>query len=503
MSNSLPTTTILNIDDGEAKRYTVSRVLRRAGFSVTEAATGTTGLNLVASAKPDLIVLDVKLPDISGFDICRRLKSDPVASGIPLLMLSATLTESSDRTLGLDYGADGYLTYPVESHELVATIHSLLRLSRAESRAREAAEEWRATFEAITDIICVLDAQGIIVRANAAAQQFFNRTEDLLAGQEASTLIAEILGEQEYLLPYAATSELERTAAEFQTSDRAYQISTDRVGATGGIVLIISEITTRRKMEEALAASYEKDRRIAKELQSSFLVNIPETAFPNLATDRFYEPAWDEASVGGDYYDSFELTDGSVVLVVGDATGKGLAAAARTAEVKFGLRAFAHEHREPAIVLDRLNNFLCAMHSGSNSDGDNVVALALAIVSASGEELCVAVAGAEPPLLLRNGSPPTSIVCGGLPLGVFPNHDYKSVTCSLSKGDTLVLVTDGITEARKGRDFLGYEGLTTLAVENAHEQSINTFGRAIIDGARTFAGGKFQDDVCVLVARRR
>ena len=502
MSTPSPTT-ILHIDDDEAKRYTIMRVLSRAGFSVIEASTGVEGLDLVRSVAPDIIVLDVKLPDISGFEICRRLKSDPSAALMPLLLLSATLTQSSDRTQGLDYGADGYLTYPVESHELVATIQSLLRLSRAESRAREAAQEWHATFEAITDCICVLDELGTVVRANSAFKQFAGHPDGDVTGLDASSLIAGALGIAALNLPPAAPPGADRRMSEFSTSDRTYQISADAVGEAGGLVLIITDITARRNMETALAESYEKDRRIANELQTSFLMDIPDSLFPGLISARFYEPAWSEASVGGDYYDSFSLDDGSVVLVVGDATGKGLAAATRTAEVKFGLRAFAHEHRDPGVVLNRLNNFLCAMHQGANTDGDNVVALALAIVSPAGDEVSIAVAGAEPPLILHSDATTRSIACGGLPLGVFANHAYATVSSALSPGDTLILVTDGITEARNGPDFLGYEGLIDLAQRHVEQRNIQSFGQAIVDGARAFAGGKFQDDVCLLVARRK
>lgn len=500
MTTGHSTTTILNIDDDVSKRYTVTRVLRRSGFQVMEAETAYSGLELV-SQSPDLIVLDVRLPDLSGFDVCRRLKSNPDTASIPVLMLSASLTESQDRTTGLEYGADGYITYPVEAHELVATIHALLRLSQAEAHARVVAHEWRSTFNAIPDGICVIDRNGAIVRANDALGLLASLPPAELIGRNMRELIAKAFDiDPDTAIPSPAPSS-DRIMHEFTSRERIYQLTLDRIPETGGSVSIFSDITDRRKLEQELAATYEKDRRIADALQGSFLIDIPTGAYPRLNTARFYEPAWEEASVGGDYYDSFSLPSGHIVLVVGDATGKGLAAAARTAEVKYAVRAFAHEHRDPGAVLMRINNFLCEMHQ-SEADGDVVVALALAIVDPDAESVRFAIAGAEPPLILHPDGNTHSVTGGGLPLGVAAGHQYASLIYDLSEGDTIILVTDGITEARRGRDFLGYEGLVDLAQRHASEYDINRFGQAIVEGARLFTGGKFQDDVCLLAARR-
>ena len=76
---------ILHVDDDEANRYVHTRMLQRAGFNVIEAMTGTQALQLVAEIKPDLIVLDVKLPDIHGFEVCRKIQNDPATASIPVL----------------------------------------------------------------------------------------------------------------------------------------------------------------------------------------------------------------------------------------------------------------------------------------------------------------------------------------------------------------------------------------------------------------------------------
>src|SRR5436190_23169230 len=134
MSNPDPAATILVVDDNPAGLYATSRVLRGAGFAVSEASTGAEGLALVPGV--DLVLLDVNLPDISGFEICRRLRSSHETARIPVIHLSATFVKDTDKIEGLEAGADGYLTHPVEPPVLVATINAFLRARRAEDEMR-------------------------------------------------------------------------------------------------------------------------------------------------------------------------------------------------------------------------------------------------------------------------------------------------------------------------------------------------------------------------------
>lgn len=127
---------ILLVDDNETGRYAMSRMLRHAGFTVIEAATGYEALRL-AGEEPNLIILDVKLPDISGFDVCQRLKATPTTAMIPVLQISAVHIRDQDRVLGLTMGADSYLTGPIDPSVLLATIQALLRVRQIEMDLRE------------------------------------------------------------------------------------------------------------------------------------------------------------------------------------------------------------------------------------------------------------------------------------------------------------------------------------------------------------------------------
>jgi signal transduction histidine kinase len=131
--------TILAVDDNDALRYSLSRTLQGAGYRVIEARTGAEALQL-SDKCPDLITLDVRLPDVDGFEVCRRLKANPRTAHIPVLHISATFTEPEYRVRGLET-ADGYLAEPISREELLATVGALLRLKHAERQARDHATE--------------------------------------------------------------------------------------------------------------------------------------------------------------------------------------------------------------------------------------------------------------------------------------------------------------------------------------------------------------------------
>jgi signal transduction histidine kinase/DNA-binding response OmpR family regulator len=130
---------ILVVDDTEGNRFAIARWLEGAGFRVVQAASGTDALERAAgdAGTADLVVLDVVLPDIHGFEVARRLKADTRTAHVPVLHLSAVRVATADRVEGLETGADAYLTHPVAPEELIAIVRSLLRLSRTERRLRE------------------------------------------------------------------------------------------------------------------------------------------------------------------------------------------------------------------------------------------------------------------------------------------------------------------------------------------------------------------------------
>jgi len=134
---------ILNVNDNEGARYMVSLMLERAGFRVLEAARGLDALTLAEAHVPDLVILDVQLPDIDGFEVCRRLRAGPATASVKVLHTSATFVSLESKIQSLEGGADGYLSQPFEQAELIATCRSLLRLAETERQLRATAATLR------------------------------------------------------------------------------------------------------------------------------------------------------------------------------------------------------------------------------------------------------------------------------------------------------------------------------------------------------------------------
>ena len=124
--------TILITDDDPTMVSLTSTVLRRAGYEVFEASTGRECIEALRKHRPDLILLDVVLPDISGVDLCRQIKTDACLRETFIILFSGVHKSSEYQAEGLDVGADGYIIKPISNKELVARVHAMERIKDAE-----------------------------------------------------------------------------------------------------------------------------------------------------------------------------------------------------------------------------------------------------------------------------------------------------------------------------------------------------------------------------------
>lgn len=398
-----------------------------------------------------------------------------------------------------------------------------VRASRERARTlllqvQEAREQFQALVEGVRDYaLLLIDTEGRVRSWNPGAERLLGYREEEIVEKPFSVLFT-----PEDIALGAPQEELSVAAGEGKAGDDRWHVRKDgsRFWATGvvrplrdesgalrGFTKVMGDITRYKEAEEAMAAAYEKEHQIAESLQRSFLLMPPEEKFPGLDLATLYEAAWDEASVGGDFFDVFALDeDRRVALVVGDASGKGLAAATRTAEVKYALRAFLREYADTGRCVSRLNAHLCDSLRLDWQGGFAFTALCLAVVDQACGDVFLSIAGSESPVIARADGAVEVVETrfNGLPLGVDEAQEYATATFRLEAGDTLLLFTDGIVEARRARsrDFFGYEGLIPLA-GNAARGALRPTGRAIVEAAREFAGGTLQDDVCLLLARRK
>jgi signal transduction histidine kinase len=261
--------TILNVDDYAPGRYARTQLLRGWGFEVKEAGTGAEALRLAALENPALIILDVQLPDMDGFEVCRRLRREHNGATLPILHISATFTSGAYQALGLDGGADGYLVEPVEPAVLRATIDAMLRMRRAERALRTMTRQWEATFDGIADGIAVLDPGLKIVRCNAAFARMFG------PGDLVQRPVADLWDRASDAVPpfVRVWKSAQREVGDVLRGGRWYRLTVDPITEDGAIlsaVCFVSEITEARRLarEQQTRFDHEQQARVEAEAAS-------------------------------------------------------------------------------------------------------------------------------------------------------------------------------------------------------------------------------------------
>ena len=397
----------------------------------------------------------------------------------------------------------------------LGTQYETALLDEAQGRERLA-----TTLTSIGDGVIVTDAAGKITLINPVTESLTGWTNAEARGQDHQTVfdifdettnaplgspIAEVIRTNDIVLLANHAALKRRDGTQIAIEDSASPVR-DKNGNVAGVVLVFRDVSKRKTQEAQLAAALAKNTQIAETLQRSMLISPGESAFPGLHFATVYEPAWDEAMVGGDFFDLFSYWTDCVALVVGDATGKGLEAAATTSEVKYALRAYLHDDPDPGIALTRLNRFLADVRKETGTDfvSPSFVALTVSVLNTRTGELSTASAGADVPLLLREGGDMVAAGDAGTMLGAASDSLFHAARFTMEAGDTLAMVTDGVTEARRGRrEFFGYEGFgDAIKKASGDAATLDTIAQSVVADAKVFAGGRLHDDVCLLVARR-
>jgi len=286
---------ILNVDDTEAGRYAVSRILSKAGYEVMEAANGMDALSLVAQ-HPDLVLLDVNLPDIDGFEVCKRIKADPATASIPVVHLSATYVAGRHLVQGMEGGADGYLTHPVEAPVLVATIRAYLRLSAAETALRESEDRNRDLVEHSRDLICTHDLDGRLLWVNTAAVQISGYSRETLLAMNMADLLT--LGSRAGFAAYLAEIQSKGEAsglmrvrtATGETRWWEYHNTLRADGVAAPVVRgMVQDVTERKRGEQQLIESEERFRGLVEQsIAGIYIIQDNKFAYVNPRTAEIF-----------------------------------------------------------------------------------------------------------------------------------------------------------------------------------------------------------------------
>jgi len=525
--------TVMVVDDTAASRYALGAVLSRAGHSVIPVASAGEALveldvRLRAGVLPDVALVDVGLPDMNGFELCRRLKAQPPTAALPVVHFSAMSAGPLYRCRGLDAGGEAYLAVPAEPEEIRAVVRAAVRGARMRTGAETLARRLTLLSETIA---AVQTARSLRELADAAAQGTAR-----LTGSPAAVFV---LGEDGELygglsrsraraaLPdrgaHETVARLIRDAAAGRTRMRHTVIPAPlwpagffRPGASDDARLVLAPaqdgrapvclatpartdhdatpesdvLVARLARATALAAEpllmYQAERHIALTLQHSFLPQRLPT-MPGVDVVVRYVPASHQTEIGGDFYAALSTRDG-VLTVVGDVVGHSLDAATVMVEIRHALRAYCVEESDPGVLARRLDRMLQHYHP------DATATVCLTLVDPASGRARIANAGHIPPLIVGDdGTACYAEACGPL-LGL--GLDRPSPTeAVLLPTDRLLMVTDGLIETR-GTDLeISLEQLRTAGAAAPPGTA------ALCDTLLDCFGRDREDDIALLALR--
>ena len=259
-------TLILNVDDNDGARYAKNRILQGAGFEVVEATNGTDALEIVKRLNPALVLLDVKLPDINGIEVCRRIKANPESAMVLVLQTSAALTGRADKIRGLEGGADNYLAAPIEADELIANVNALLRMHQTQVQLRDSEERFRQITDNIDDVFWMFAVpEGELEYVSPAYSDVWGGSLDALRQRPGSWLDAVHPEDRERIAQrWRQLRQAPHYDDEFRilgpdgrtqwVRDRLFAVRNAR-GEVYRVARVTSDITARKEMEALLRAA--------------------------------------------------------------------------------------------------------------------------------------------------------------------------------------------------------------------------------------------------------
>jgi|GEM_PF-2405189 len=383
-------------------------------------------------------------------------------------------------------------------------------LADARAEAEQRAAELESFFASMEDGVMLLDSQGRIVLSN--------KTAAAVLGVDPSSSLTDRVKKAGGRRLDGTPMPVEETAADRalrgevvsdarcvvpseEQANRVLSFNSSPVRAADGnvvgAVVVFRDITEQVEFERQKDELFEREHRIAQMLQQALIPPQVPAEVGGFRIGVRYQPALREAEVGGDFYDVFELGNDRLAVLIGDVAGKGLAAAMRVAAARHAIRSYAFIDPRPAHVLTLANEALCK----DNTDPHSMLTAFFAVIDTATGKMAYTSAGHEPPLLCHASGVIDELWFAGMPLGVEASSTYSEAAATLVPGDTLVIVTDGITEARAtGPVLFEKKGMIEFLSTDAADSPSST-ASGLLDAATKHAGGHLQDDAAVVVVR--
>jgi DNA-binding response OmpR family regulator/anti-sigma regulatory factor (Ser/Thr protein kinase) len=352
---------VLVADDNADMRDHLARLLRAEGWSVETVADGRQALEAVLADPPDLLLTDVMMPELDGFELVRACAADPRTATLPVVVLSARAGEGAS-VEGLDLGADDYVVKPFVSQDLVARLRGTLVLARQRSAH-------------VSQLRVLADAASLVTSGRRLDDALRALTEQVRAALRAREVRVLLAADDGPALSYTAGEPGGRADDEVLTTNRARPARPRPRHAVPRGCPAAEALRPRRGTARAahrvLAAvvrrlARQRDTAVAATLQA-FLLPGAASELAGLELAAPTGPAEQEVQVGGDWYDVLELPDGRVALSVGDVAGQGLTSALVMGQLRTAVRAYALEGLPPREAVAALDDLVARMPGGSLS----------------------------------------------------------------------------------------------------------------------------------------
>jgi phosphoserine phosphatase RsbU/P len=551
---------ILIVDDTPTNVAVITGLLKDS-FRTKVATSGTKALAIACEEeRPDLILLDVIMPDMDGFEVCRRLKDNPYTRDIPVIFLTAK-NDAIDEVKGFDVGAVDYIRKPVSPPVVLARITTQLTLQAALAQTRDApSEQSFMASEVLAKVLASLnpialeagemlihqgDASDAAFFLDSGSMQVFEETRYgpvTLATLQAPRLLGEI----------GALAGLARTASvKALTPARVFRISRAQLfelarkspellmavvrqlgqqidSVTKAVALYTNALTALEKSEfdkgilddlvnpppeiAEFAAAFRRfaDQILSKQRQQAEMASasliqqsfLPKEASVNL-TDSDVEIAAKirpAREVGGDFYDFFRLDPDRLSIVIGDVCGKGIPASIFMAVVVTVLRTAAREGQDVASTIERANTILCRDNAASlfATAFYGVLNLRSGIL-----EYCNC--GHNAPVHVSASGEPRRLTATGLPLGLFADRSASLSHLQVNPGEFLIMFTDGVIDALNPRKEDFGDSLLMETILSSRNLTMAELISHLFAAVDDFAQGEQQaDDIaCVAIGRGR
>jgi sigma-B regulation protein RsbU (phosphoserine phosphatase) len=551
---------ILIVDDTPTNVSVVSGLLKDS-YRTKVATNGERALAIVSGPeKPDLILLDVTMPDMDGFEVCRRLKANPDTREIPIIFLTAR-TDYVDEIKGFEAGAVDYIHKPFSAPIVLARVKTHLAVQASLAQARQGSSEQSfVSSEALAKVLASLrpiDLQSgdvLIHQGDASDAAYFLNGGSLLVYVETSygpvslatlqgpSLVGEIgaltglarttsvkaltpaqvfriaraqLFELSQKSPELLMSVVRQLGQQIDSVNRAVALYTNALAALGTREFnskILDELANPSPQLAEFSTAFRRfadeilsKRRQEAEMASAALIQqsfLPKQSAMNVADSDVEIEAKIRPTreVGGDFYDFYMLDADRLAIMIGDVCGKGIPASLFMAVVVTVLRTAAREEPDAASTIARANTVLCRDNAAS------LFATAFyAVLDLRSGALQYCNCGHNAPVLIPASGEPRRLLSTGLPLALFADRPATASSIQLNPGDNLVLFTDGVTEAINP---LKEEFGDSLLLETLlRDQNLTTTALVsqLFTAVDDFALGEEQaDDIaCVVVRRRR